>query len=241
LKREPHVNAAAAIYSPRSGIVDAERLVTALFRSCEAAGVMFLPASRLVAADPGADGVGLHTERESMIAGQVVNAAGLYADHVSALLGGETFQIFPCRGEYAELTPARRHLVNGLVYPLPDATGHSLGLHLLPTTHGEVWLGPTVHYQDQRDDYENGRLPVEAFVGPARRLLPEIKPDDLRLGPSGIRAKLQSPSGVFVDFLIRRDARNPRVVQAAGIDSPGLTSCLAVGRLVSEIVADGLR
>ena len=54
--------------------------------------------------------------------------------------------------------------LNGLVYPLPDPTGHSLGLHLLPTIHGEVWLGPTVRYQDRRDDYESDRLPVEAFL-----------------------------------------------------------------------------
>jgi len=62
---------------------------------------------------------------------------------------------------------------------------------------------------------------------------------DLRIAGSGIRPKLHPPEQSFADFLIRRDYENPAVVQAAGIDSPGLTSCLAVGRLVSEIVSQG--
>jgi L-2-hydroxyglutarate oxidase LhgO len=237
--REPHVHAVAALFSPESGIVDAEELVKTLLRSGEAAGVMFLPATRLVGADRSASGMTIRTERESIAARQVVNAAGLYADDVSRALGGERFTIYPCRGEYVEFTPAKRSLVNALVYPPPLASGHGLGVHLVRTTDGAVWLGPTAKYQERKDDYENDRLPVEAFVEPARRLLRSVTAGDLRLSGSGIRAKLHPPEESFADFLIRRDRENPAVVQAAGMDSPGLTSCLAVGRLVSEIVKDG--
>ena len=155
------------------------------------------------------------------------------------MLGGESFTIYPCRGEYVELTPAKRSLVNSLAYPLPH--DHGLGVHLVKTTTGAVWLGPTASYQDRKDDYESNRLAVEDFVEPARRLLKDITLKDLRLGGSGIRAKLQAPDEKFADFMIRRDRRNPAVVQASGIDSPGLTSSLAVGRLVGEIVAEGSR
>jgi L-2-hydroxyglutarate oxidase LhgO len=234
--REPAVQAVAALYSPETGVVDAEALVKALLRASEGAGAMFLPATSIQAAETTHAGFALRTERETILARQVVNAAGLYADAISDLLGGESFTIYPCRGEYVETTPAKRRLVNALVYPMPH--GHGLGVHFVRTMGGALWLGPTVRYQDRKDDYESQRLPVEAFVEPARRLIPSIGLCDLRLSGSGIRAKLHPPSETFADFLIRRDGRNPAIVHAAGIDSPGLTSCLAVGRLVSLIVAD---
>jgi L-2-hydroxyglutarate oxidase LhgO len=235
-RREPEVHCLAALLSAESGIVNAEELVRGLLRSGEAAGVIFLPATPLIGADRSLEGMALRTGRETIVARQVVNAAGLYADEISAMLGGERFTIYPVRGEYAELTPAKRSMVNSLVYPLPH--GHGLGVHLVKTTTGVVWLGPTIKYQQRKDDYESDRLPVEEFLEPARRLLPAITLNDLRLSGSGIRAKLHPPSELFADFLIRRDRENPAVVQAAGIDSPGLTSCLAVGKLVSEIVAE---
>jgi L-2-hydroxyglutarate oxidase LhgO len=238
--REPAVSAVTALWSPDSGIVNAEELVKALLRTGADAGVMFLPGTRLAGADRHAEGMVLTTERESILARVIVNAAGLYADDVSRMLGGETFRIYPCRGEYAEFTPAKRSLVNALVYPLPEASGHGLGVHLVRTTGGQVWLGPTIRYQDRKDDYENDREPLEAFAESARRLIDGVTIDDLRLSGSGIRAKLHPPSESFADFMIRRDRRNPAVVQASGIDSPGLTSCLAVGGLVAATVADAL-
>jgi L-2-hydroxyglutarate oxidase LhgO len=232
--REPAVSGVAALWSPETGVVNAEDLVKTLLRAAAEEGVMFLPGTRLLGADRRPDGLVLRTERETIHARTVVNAAGLYADEVSQTLGGETFTIYPCRGEYVELTPSKRTLVNALVYPLPHR--HGLGVHIVKTTNGEVWLGPTATFQDRKDDYEHNRLPVEAFVDPARRLLRDVTLDDLRLGGSGIRAKIHPPNESFADFLIRRDSENPFVIQASGIESPGLTSCLAVGDLVASLV-----
>jgi L-2-hydroxyglutarate oxidase LhgO len=234
--REPHVAAVAALYSPDTGVVDQDALVRALVRWAAESGAVFLPASGLVGAESTPDGTIIRTTHERIHARQVVNAAGLYADDVSQKLGGEPFTIYPCRGEYAELIPARRSLVNALVYPLPS--GHGLGLHFVRGTDGGVRLGPTVRYQDRKDDYETGRIPIDEFVEPARSLVASVTRRDLRLSGAGIRAKLHPPEEAFADFLIRRDRENPAVVQAAGIDSPGLTSCLAIGALVGQIVTE---
>jgi L-2-hydroxyglutarate oxidase LhgO len=239
-RREPAVKAAVGLWSPDTGIVDASMLVAALAGRLLGAGGAILPHTPLSQAHAREGGIEVETPREQITARVVVNAAGLFADDVSAILGGETFRIWPCRGDYAELTPRAAARFSTPIYPLPEPSGHGLGVHITPTTGGSVLLGPTARYQDSKTDYESNRLPLEAFLTAARKLMPDLELGDLREGGSGIRAKRHPADQRFADFMIQRDARQPRLVHAAGIDSPGLTSCLAIGRMVADLADEAL-
>ena len=173
-----------------------------------------LPARRrdCVGARPRATGSGLRTERETILARisrerrRVVRRRGL-----AACSAANRSPFIPCRGEYAELAPARRSLVNFPVYPLPHAAGHSLG-DAPDEDHRRgacSWARPS-GIRSGKDDYEGERLPLEDYLEPAQQLLPGVTLADLRLAGSGIRPKLHPPAESFADFMIRRRPRRIR-------------------------------
>lgn len=251
-EREPYIEATAALEVPSTGIVSAEDLVKTLARIATEQGASLLARARVVRLDPRVDSIAVtiaegdaddpaQATEETIEARCVINCAGLYADEVAAMLGNRRYRIYPVRGEYCELVRAKSYLVNNLVYPLPHNDGLSLGMHLTRTLWGTVLVGPTADYIAEKNDYERNRLPVEEFVRRAKSMLPDLEAADLQLAYSGIRAKMVAPGHRgFTDFVITRDAAVPRAIQLVGIESPGLTSSLAIAERVVSLAEEVL-
>jgi glycerol-3-phosphate dehydrogenase len=248
--REPHIEAAVALEVPSTGIMSAEDLIKKLARIATDQGANLLTRTRVTRFDPRADSVavtlvegdaneGAAQSEETIEARCVINCAGLYADEIAAMLGNRSYRIYPVRGEYCELVRAKSHLINNLVYPLPHADGLSLGVHLTRTLWDTVLVGPTADYVAEKNDYERNRLPIEEFVRRAKPMLPEIEAADLQLAYSGIRAKLVPPGHAGIaDFVIARDTNVPQAIQLIGIESPGLTSSLAIAEHVVSLATE---
>jgi glycerol-3-phosphate dehydrogenase len=245
--REPHIVGTAALDVPSTGIASAEDLVRTHARLATDNGASIVTRAKVISmtAARGTVRVGLQigdaedAQQETIDARCVINAAGLFADEVAAMLGNDSWRIYPVRGEYCEIRGLRSNLINNLVYPLPHADGLSLGVHFTKTLWGTVLLGPTATYVDAKDNYERGRLAIRDFAESAKTLLPEVEERDLQLGYSGLRPKLVPPGGHGIaDFVITRDPVVPQAIHLVGIESPGLTAAPAIAEHVLQLVAE---
>lgn len=248
-KREPHIKGCAALDVPSTGIVSAEELVHAFARLATGQGANIVNHARVTSLEPAGSAIRVSlrigdeedSQTETIDARCVINAAGLYADEVAAMLGNNSWKIYPVRGEYCEVRGPRASLIHNLVYPLPHADGLSLGVHFTKTLWGTFLLGPTATYVDSKTNYEKDRLPIADFAHSAKTLLPEIEEKDLQLGYSGLRPKLVPPDHHGIaDFVITRDANAPQAIHLVGIESPGLTAAPAIANHVSQLVAEVL-
>ncbi|HXE75411.1 MAG TPA: NAD(P)/FAD-dependent oxidoreductase [Candidatus Xenobia bacterium] len=240
--REPHIAGRAALWVPSTGLVESEWLVKAFAALAQSRGAYIATEARLERLEPQGDLVRAVATNVGEIAARVlVNAAGLFADEVAAMAGNNNYTIYPCRGEYWEVAPEKAHLVTGLVYPAPDPSGLSLGVHFTKTLWGTLLLGPNARYVERKDDYEHDLEPRESFCARAQKLLPQLQPDDLRPGYSGLRAKLAPPGHRGIkDFVVEPDPRFPQIIHLVGIESPGLTAAASLARSVAALAMERL-
>ena len=170
---------------------------------------------------------------------RVINAAGLSADRIADLAGIDTqrarYGIRYCKGEYFSVSPRHRGKLSHLVYPVP--TGVSLGVHGVLSLDGSLKLGPNAFFVDTID-YGVDAGHRRDFFNAGRLLFPFIEEDDLSPAMAGIRPKLERVGDEFRDFVIREenDSGLPGFFNLVGIESPGLTSALAIARYVGELV-----
>jgi L-2-hydroxyglutarate oxidase LhgO len=155
-EREPHAAGRAALYCADAASVDSQQYVYSLAGDAKNAGADFYMGHRVTDARRTDGGLELETDKGALTARFLVNAAGLYADELANALGvGGGYRIVPFRGEYYELTPDRRDLVNSMIYPTPDPELPFLGVHYTRRADGKVIVGPNAVLAFGREAYRN--------------------------------------------------------------------------------------
>jgi L-2-hydroxyglutarate oxidase LhgO len=231
----------AALHSPSTGIVDSHALMLALQADAEARGAVVVLRSTVRAVRVSGDGFELDVDGAPPIrVRRIVNAAGLAAPRVAAGIAGLDARHVPeahwCKGSYFAL--AGRAPFTRLVYPVPEAAG--LGVHLTLDLAGQARFGPDVEWLGlhERDaiDYAVDPARAGAFAAAIRRYWPGLRDEALVPAYSGVRPKIAGPGAPAADFVVSAhdDHGVPGLVNLFGIESPGLTACLALADLVVD-------
>lgn len=236
---EPQLRCTAAIHSPSTGIVDSHGLMLALQGDFENAGGLVALNTALAQARCTAQGMVLTmADGTELLAGTVVNAAGLSAQALALRFEGlDPAHVPPshfAKGNY--FTLAGRAPFTRLVYPAPEAAG--LGVHLTLDLGGQAKFGPDVQWVEDPEDLVVDPRRGDGFYAEVRKYWPGLPDGALQPGYAGMRPKIQAPHEPARDFVLQGPAVHgvPGLLNLFGIESPGLTSSLAIGEQVVRLL-----
>lgn len=237
---ESDVRCVSALLSPSTGIVDAHALMLSLMGNVQNAGGYVVMGTNVT-------GIGRHGDMLTVAtdaAGDmeletrlVVVAAGLSSQSLALRIDGFPRELIPpaylCKGVYFFLAGGKPF--SRLIYPVPGR--HSLGVHATLDLQGSVRFGPDTEWVD-REDYQVDPSRSDRFYSAIRKYYPALADDSLLPGYAGIRPKTAGPSEAAQDFQIIGPAVHgiPGLVTLFGIESPGLTSCLAIGDYTADLL-----
>lgn len=240
---EPKLRCTAALLSPATGIIDSHALMLALLGDAEKHGATLSLNTRIVAGRIESRRIVLDTVDSTsggfeIATARFINAAGLGATALAGSLDGLERQFVPklryAKGNYFSV--AGRAPFSRLVYPIPEPGG--LGVHLTLDLDGVARFGPDVEWTDQLD-YRVDPARGERFYDEVRKYWPDLAEGSLRPAYSGIRPKVSGPGEANADFIIQDAAVHgvEGLVNLIGIESPGLTSSLAIADHVAQRLA----
>lgn len=231
---EPRLHCTAALLSPSTGIVDSHGLMRALCLEAETHGASVVLKSPVLGGRGLVGGLEIDVGGEqpmTLLAGRVYNCAGLGAVALARAFNGARPESLPplperfAKGSYFSLSGAAPF--SRLIYPVPSQGG--LGVHLTLDLAGQARFGPDVEWVD-RENYDVDPRRADGFYDEVRKYWPELPDGALQPAYAGIRPKLHGPGEVAPDFLLQREDAHglPGLVHLLGIESPGLTACLAL-------------
>lgn len=241
---EPAVSAMHALYSPSTGIIDSHSYMQSLYQLATSRGVLFAPYTKVNAIDYDGSGFQLDTtitgktkeETYSFRSEVLVNCAGLSAQALAEKIPGIDPSIIPalhlCKGDY--FTYSKKNPFNHLIYPLPEKNTTGLGIHSTQDLSGQLRFGPDTEYV-QEVNYDIDVSKKERFANAIRSYFPTVSAEHLQPAYSGIRPKLSAQGETASDFVIQTSAQHriDNLIQLFGIESPGLTSSLAIAEHIT--------
>ena len=234
----PGVGGIGGMLSPETAIFDPFTYCIALAENAAANGVVFRFNSEVTGIDHTGEGFRVTTaDGAEYSAGMLINCAGLQSDRIAAMAGAEGYKLYPCRGEYFILDKVAEKLLTVPVYPAPKPGIGGLGVHLTPTIDGNLIIGPSAEYIDERDDFSSTSETMSKLFTEAKMLLPSIERKHIIGNFAGIRPKQAPPGeGGYRDFVIREEESCPGLIDLIGIESPGLTASVPIAKMVTDIV-----
>ncbi len=234
---EPKLNndVVGGLYAPNGGVVEPYRFVFSLIESAKLNGLELLTSFEVVSAVREGDVWRLSSaDGRSLLARRVVNAAGLYADKVSKVFKAEDFSIKARKGEEYLLDRNTPACPSHVLFPVPSKD--SKGMLVIPTVEGTVMIGPTAEMVEDKSDLTTSSANLERIFSNASMMVSGISRRDVITSFAGMR-----PTIAGDDFMICLSKLAPGLVQAAGIQSPGLTASPAVAEEIKDLLkADGL-
>lgn len=233
--REPLVNGrvTAALYCEETGIVSPYEAAVAFAETAVSNGIDIRCNSNVIGIEQDGDVLNVFTEDRVYCAQAVVNAAGLYSDAIAAMVGEKTFSIIPRKGEYLLLKRGAGSAFNSVIFQTPTEKGK--GVLISPTTWNNLLIGPNAEETRDREDVGNSYEGLKAVYEQAKLSVPTLNLSSLIRYFAGVRATSDTK-----DFIIGR-TQTPGFYQAAGIDSPGLTSAPAIAEdICTMLIEDGI-
>ena len=232
--KEPQVKCNNALWVPSTGIVDSHGLMQSLEYICKNKGVVIQYNSEVVSLYYESEKYCLSLKSEDIIIESkcLINSAGLWCDSVANMLGMNNYKIHYCKGDY--YGSKSRYNYNCLIYPIPEKYG--LGVHSVIQLDGSVSFGPNAYYVDELDYSVDSRFQDEFYSSISKYL--DVDDGDLYPDYAGIRPKPYGQGEEPEDFIIKNEISHgyPNLINLIGIESPGLTSSLAIGKYVRSII-----
>ena len=230
---EPHLSDTvyAALYAPTSGIVCPFEMTLAFAENAAENGAEFRLSSEVISISQKDDIFTIVTSSGSLQAKCVINCAGVYADKIHNMVCEPSFGITARKGEYMLLDKRCRPYADRTVFQLPTKMGK--GILVSPTVHGNLLVGPTADDTEDKEDTSTTRDGLSAVREKSALSVKDIPYNQVITSFSGLRA-----TGDTGDFIIREDEKIKGFIDAAGIESPGLSSAPAIALYIRDIAAE---